>query len=209
MRSTGTLLILASLFGFVLFGCASMKPKIPVERGSAEPGGTVSRGDVKIKLLGTPLSVGNPLPSVKVVDAMTMQDVDLSKERGSVLFLSIVPSIDTKVCEAQSHYLGEEGNRLPPDVKRITISRDTPFAQKRFAQEAKLTQIQFLSDYKRGDFGRSVGLLMDGSLLLSRSVILVDRKGIVRYIQVVPDITHLPDMDRAFQKAAELSKEGA
>ena len=50
---------------------------------------------------------------------------------------------------------------------------------------------------------------MDGSMLLSRSVVLVDRKGIVRYIQVVPDITHLPDMDRAFQKAAELSKEGA
>jgi thiol peroxidase len=138
-----------------------------------------------------------------------MQDVDLSKEKGSVLFLSIVPSVDTRVCEAQSHYLGEEGSRLPPDVKRITISRDTPFAQKRFAQEAKLTQIQFLSDYKQGDFGKSVGLLMDGSMLLSRSVVLVDRKGIVRYIQVVPDITHLPDMEKAFQKAAELSKEGA
>lgn len=97
---------------------------------------------------------------------------------------------------------------MPAEVKRITISRDTPFAQKRFALEAKLTQIQFLSDYKQGDFGRSIGLLMEGSMLLSRSVILVDRKGIVRYIQVVPDISHLPDMEGAFQKAMELSKEG-
>jgi thiol peroxidase len=139
---------------------------------------------------------------------MTMKEVDLSTERGSVLLLSIVPSIDTRVCEAQSHYLGEKGNTLPGDVKRITISRDTPFAQKRFAQEAKLTQIQFLSDYKQGDFGRSIGLLVEGSMLLSRSIILVDKKGIVRYIQVVPEISHLPDMERAFQKATELSKEG-
>jgi thiol peroxidase len=137
-----------------------------------------------------------------------MQEVDLSRERGSVLFLSVVPSIDTRVCEAQSHYLGEKGNSMPGDVRRITISRDTPFAQKRFAHEAKLVNVQFLSDYKQGDFGRSTGLLMEGSMLLSRSVILVDKKGIVRYIQVVPDITHLPDMERAFLRATELSREG-
>jgi len=112
------------------------------------------------------------------------------------------------VCEAQSHYLGEKGNSMPGDVRRITISRDTPFAQKRFAHEAKLVNVQFLSDYKQGDFGRSTGLLMEGSMLLSRSVILVDKKGIVRYIQVVPDITHLPDMERAFLRATELSREG-
>ncbi len=208
MISKKKLFVLASILGLILFGCASVKTQIPIEQGSAEPGGTVSRGEMKIKLLGSPISIGNPLPSVKLVDAMTMQEVDLSKERGSVLFLSIVPSIDTKVCEAQSHYLGEKGDRLPAEVKRITISRDTPFAQKRFAQEAKLAQVQFLSDYKQGDFGRSVGLLMEGSMLLSRSVILVDKKGVVRYIQVVPDITHLPDMERAFQKAMALSKEG-
>ena len=200
--------LLASFVGLLLFGCASVKQQIPFDTGSAAPGGTVSRGGAKVSLLGTPVSVGKSLPSVKLVDAMTMKEVDLSTERGSVLLLSIVPSIDTRVCEAQSHYLGEKGNTLPGDVKRITISRDTPFAQKRFAQEAKLTQIQFLSDYKQGDFGRSIGLLVEGSMLLSRSIILVDKKGIVRYIQVVPEISHLPDMERAFQKATELSKEG-
>jgi thiol peroxidase len=93
-------------------------------------------------------------------------------------------------------------------VKRITISRDTPFAQKRFAKEAKLTNIQYLSDYKQGDFARSVGLLTESSMLFARSVIIVDKKGIVRYIQVVPEMSHLPDMDRAFEKAAELANEG-
>jgi thiol peroxidase len=143
-----------------------------------------------------------------VVDAMTMKDVDLSKERGSVLLVSIVPSLDTAVCEEQTHYLGEQGDRLPKSVKRIVISRDTPFAQKRFAKEAKLTDLQYLSDYKQGDFGRSAGLLTEGLMLLARSVILVDKQGIVRYIQVVPEMTHLPDMEKAFEKAIELAKAG-
>ena len=64
--------------------------------------------------------------------------------------------------------------------------------------------IDYLSDYKEGAFGRSTGLLIDGPRLLARSVVLVDKQGIVRYIQVVPDITHLPDMDKAFTKAIEL-----
>ena len=195
------------LFLFVLvLGCASVKPKIPVDQGSVEPGGTVARGEMRLKLLGTPLAVGTPLPSVKLVDAMTLKDVDLSQESGKILFLSVVPSVDTRVCEEQTHSMGEEGNKLPADIRRITISRDTPFAQKRFAKEAKLTHLQYLSDYRQGDFGRFTGLLVEGSMLLSRSIVLVDRSGIVRYIQVVPDITHLPDMERAFQEAMELAR---
>ena len=201
-------LVFLILLLFVAFGCASVKPKIAVDRGSVDPGGTVARGDARFKLLGTPIAVGSPLPSVKLVDAMTMKEVDLSQERGKVLFLSIVPSLDTPVCEEQTHALGEGAANLPRDVRPITISRDTPFAQKRFAKEAKLTHLQYLSDYKQGDFGRSSGLLVEGSMLLSRSVVLVDRAGIVRYIQVVPDITHLPDLDRAFQEAAKLAGKG-
>ena len=97
---------------------------------------------------------------------------------------------------------------MPPSIKRITISRDTPFAQKRFATEAKLTKIQYLSDYKEGAFGRSTGLLIDGLMLDTRTVILVDTQGSVRYIQVVPELTHLPDMEKAFDVAIELSKKG-
>ena len=101
---------------------------------------------------------------------------------------------------------GEQWDRLPKEIRRITVSRDTPFAQKRFAEEAKLTDIQYLSDCRLGEFGRATGLLMEHLMLLARSMLVVDREGIVRYLQVVPEITHLPDMERAFEEAEKLVK---
>ena len=204
MISRKTLLIILPVFMMLLLGCGQTRPTIPVDEGSIEPGSSVAMKGKPFKLLGTPIAVGDTLPSVQLRDAMTMKKVDLATMRGSVLFLSIVPSLDTPVCDAQTHYLGEEGDKLPQQIKRITISRDTPFAQKRFAKEAKLTDLQYLSDHGEAAFGRSTGLLIDDLMLLSRSVILVDREGKVRYIQVVPDITHLPDMEKAFEKAEEL-----
>jgi thiol peroxidase len=208
MVSNKRLIVLLSFLMVAIFGCASTQPKIPVDMASAIPGEQVNFRGKPIKLLGSPVTVGKPLPSVELVDAMSMSNVDLSKERGAVLLLSIVPSLDTPVCEEQTHYLGEKGSVLPKDVRRIVISRDTPFAQKRFAKEAKLTNLQYLSDYKQGDFARSTGLLTEGLMLFARSVIIVDRKGVVRYIQVVPEMTHLPDMERAFQVAVEMAKQG-
>jgi thiol peroxidase len=193
-------------FILLMSGCASLKSRPTVDKDSVKPGGVVSRGERRFSLLGNPLAVGKPLPPVRLVEAGSFEEVDLSRETGRVLFLSIVPSIDTKVCEVQTHYLGEEGDRLPAPIQRITISRDTPFAQKRFAEEARLTDIRYLSDYKRGDFGRATGLLMEGYELLARSVVLVDKKGVVRYIQVVPEMTHMPDMERAFDEAGRLLK---
>jgi len=193
---------------FLAIGCATTQPKIPIDTASSQAGTQVSFKGNPVKLLGSPISIGKPLPSIALVDAMTMSEVDLSKEKGSVLLLSIVPSLDTPVCDEQTHYLGEKGNVLPKTVSRIVISRDTPFAQKRFANEAKLTNLRYLSDYKQGDFARSTGLLTEGLMLFARSVIIVDKRGIVRYIQVVPEMTHLPDMDKAFQKVSELVKEG-
>ena len=201
------LITLFCFLGFLVFGCATTQPKIPVDMASAQPGGQVNFKGKPIELLGSPISVWKSLPSAELVDAMSMNNVDLSKEKGSVLFLSIVPSLDTPVCDEQTHYLGENGNRLPPGVKRIVISRDTPFAQKRFAKEAKLTNLQYLSDYKQGDFARSIGLLTEGLMLFARAVIIVDKQGIVRYIQVVPEMTHLPDMERAFQEATKLERQ--
>jgi thiol peroxidase len=199
-------IFLLSFLTVIFFGCATTGPKIPVDMASAISGEQVNFKGKSIKLLGSPISGGKSLSSSELVDAMTMNSVDLSKEKGSILFLSIVPSLDTPVCEEQTHYLGERGNLLPKEVKRIVISRDTPFAQKRFAKEAKLQHLQYLSDYKQGDIGLSTGLLTEGLMLLARSVIIVDKGGIVRYIQVVPEMTHLPNMDKAFEKAIELAK---
>lgn len=189
---------------FLLSACGTKQPNVAVETESVVPGTQVSKQGKPLALLGKGIAVGQKLPATALVDAATMQQVDLSTYKGTTLFLSIVPSIDTKVCELQTHELGEEGDKLPSSIRRITISRDTPFAQNRFAKAAKLTDIQYLSDYKEGEFGRSIGLLVDGPRLLARTVILVDREGVVQYIQVVPDMTHLPDMKTAFQKAIEL-----
>lgn len=188
--------------GIILSGCMS-KQQVPIfiDADSVTPGTQVTKTGQPLALAGTGIGVGQRLPDSNLIDASTMQPVNLNDYKGQVLFLSLVPSIDTKVCEAQTHYLGEEGDKLPPSVKRITISRDTPFAQERFAKEAKLEDLQYLSDYKEGSFG----LLIDGPRLLARSIILVDKEGIVRYIQVVPDITHLPDLENAFTKAEALA----
>jgi thiol peroxidase len=208
MRFKKNLAILSCFLIFLIAGCATTQQKIPIDTASVQPGTQVAFKGKPVHLLGSPIGVGKPLPPVELVDAMSMSDVDLSKERGSVLLLSIVPSLDTPVCEAQTHYLEEAGKELPKSIKRIVISRDTPFAQKRFAKEAKLTNLEYLSDYKQGDFARSTGLLAEGLMLFARSVIVVDQQGIVRYLQVVPEMSHLPDLEKAFAEARKLAGKG-
>ena len=197
------LIIVGIIYTAFLTACAT-RPDIIIDTESVSPGTQVSKKSAVLPLTGNAIEIGQQLPETRLVDMKTMKEVDLNDYQGSVLFLSIVPSIDTKVCEAQTHFLGEEGDVLPTTIRRIAISRDTPFAQARFAEEANLEDIQYLSDYKEGAFGRSTGLLMEGPRFLARSVMLVDKQGIVQYIQVLPDITHLPDMDKAFAKAIEL-----
>ena len=189
----------------LLTGCATTGgAKFPIDTSSSSPGATVTLKGETRRLTGTPLQIGSPLPSTVLIDAFSMQKVDLSQIKGKVLLLSLVPSLDTRVCESQTHYLGEQGSRLSPGITRITISRDTPFAQKRFAEEAKLTDLTYLSDYRDGSFGRATGLLQEESMLLARAIIITDKDGLVRYIQVVPELTHLPDMESAFAKAEAL-----
>jgi len=197
---------LVTFLGLLLAACSTPNSggRPPVDTLSAAAGAAVTRMGTPVNLLGTPLQVGAPLPSATLIDAFSMKKIDPAAMKGSVLLLSVVPSIDTKVCESQTHYLGEEGGELPPGIVRITVSRDTPFAQKRFALEAGLTGITYLSDYRDGSFGRATGLLQDDSLLLARAVIVVDRQGVVRYLQVVPELSHLPDMERAFAFARTL-----
>jgi thiol peroxidase len=89
----------------------------------------------------------------------------------------------------------------------LSPSAATSPSRRRFAEETGFKDILFLSDYQKSDFGQGTGLLVDQIYLLARSVILVDRQGTVRYIQVVPELSHLPDMTTAFAKAAELAQE--
>ncbi|MGB5987989.1 MAG: thiol peroxidase, partial [Desulfobacterales bacterium] len=204
MFKTAYFHIAGVITALLLAACATPRGLMIVDAESVLPGTQVAKKGQPLPLLGAGIQIGQRLPETELVDMETQRSINLNDSRGRVLVLSIVPSIDTQVCEAQTHYLGEEGDALPATIQRITISRDTPFAQARFAQQAELEDIHYLSDYKEGAFGRATGLLMDGPRLLARSVIVVDKQGIVRYIQVVPDITHLPDMEKAFATAIEL-----
>ncbi len=204
MNTKKWLVCMASV-ALVVMGCTGLRSRPVMDKRFAVPGGSIHRGNAILHLTGKPIGVGDLLPAVKLVDAASMREVDLSTLRGKIFLISVVPSIDTRVCEAQTHYLGEEGDRLPASVERITISRDTPFAQMRFAREAKLTDVRYLSDYKQGDFGKATGLLIEELSLLARSVMVVDGTGVVRYLQVVPEMTHLPDMEAAFEFVRQLA----
>jgi len=184
-------------------GCSAAVPQIPVDTASVAPGSHVTRGgQTELALLGDPLQVGAPLPAVELVDT-NLRRVDPSTLRGEVLLVSIVPSLDTQVCERQTHLLGEA--QLPAGIRKLTISRDLPFAQKRFSDHTDFHDILYLSDFQKADFGKATGLLVDQVYLLARGVAVVDREGVVRYLQVVPELSHLPDMDAAIRVAKELA----
>jgi len=192
-----------TLINLCFSACAttdSASPQMTSE--TVPPGSEVSRSGTSVKLLGSKaLHVGQSFPEAMLVDS-AFTNVGVHGE-GQVRLISIVPSIDTKVCEQQTHWLGE-AESIHPGVLRVTVSRDLPMAQKRFAQEANLESMTYLSDFKHGEFGEATGLMMEGSGLLARALIVVDQGGIVRHLQVVPDVTMLPDMEKAIAVANEL-----
>lgn len=183
---------------FVFAACAHPGRGMRVATESVRPGSSVSANGVPVELYPGSLAIGDDMPA-RLRDAGIPMDF-----AGRVTVVSVVPSIDTRVCEAQTHILGET-RILSPLVDRVTLSRDLPMAQARFAKEAKLTGVRFLSDFKSGEFGKSAGLLMKGKELLARGVVVLDSQGIVRYVQIVPEITSLPDMDAAFAAANRLA----
>ena len=124
--------------------------------------------------------------------------------KGKPSFISVVPSLDTKVCEQQTHYLSEKNKGLDKMVELITISIDTPFAQKRFAEEAKIGNVTFLSDFRNADFGKTYCLFLKDPHILARAVMVVDAQNVVRHLQITPELAQLPDMDEAFQVARKL-----
>jgi thiol peroxidase len=151
----------------------------------------------------SPLQVGQTLPNVSLPD-VSLNLVDLKMFRGKVTILSVVPSLDTPTCEKQTHILSEESEGLDQKTNLVTISRDLPFAQKRFAKEAGIGNIRFLSDYRDAAFGLASGLLIEENRLLTRAVLVLDGQGVIRHLEIVPELGHLPDMKRAFALAREL-----
>jgi len=188
-----------------LLAACKARETFPVATGSVEPGTSIAwNGENAPLFASAQLRMGAPLPAAKVVDSR-MQDETLAAS-GRVLLISSLPSLDTPVCNLQTHKLGKAAE-LDPTVERITISADLPYAQRRFTEDAKLSGIRYLSDYRYGEFGRATGLQIQRNGLLARALIVVDARGIVRYLQVVPEITQLPDLPAAIAAANRLARE--
>ncbi|MCG3115672.1 MAG: thiol peroxidase [Candidatus Manganitrophus sp. SA1] len=189
-----------------LVGCSAVRSQtmpIAKESASAGEGQSVTFKGKALPLEGTGIKVGDRLPAA-VLAANDLSPVNLAETGGKVRIISVVPSLDTPVCEEQTHALSERNGGLDKEVQLITVSMDLPFAQKRFSKEAKIGNVLFLSDYKGADFGRSYGLLIQPLHLLSRAVLVVDKENVVRHLQVVPEITELPDLEAAMQAAKGL-----
>jgi len=133
-----------------------------------------------------------------------LNEVSLSAFQGKTLILSAVPSLDTSVCDIETRRFNEEAAKLGPNVQVVTISMDLPFAQKRWCAAAGVDRVQTLSDHRDASFGTSYGVLMKGSRLLARTVFVVDGKGIIRYIQIVPEVTQELDYDDVLKAVAGL-----
>ncbi|SPP63201.1 putative Thiol peroxidase (Modular protein) [Nitrospira lenta] len=180
---------------------------LPVADGTvvAGEGHSVLFKGSPLQLSGTGVKVGDHLREIKLTDRdLALVNIAHTAGSGKVRIISIVPSIDTKVCEQQTHQLSEKNRGLDKMVELITVSIDTPFAQKRFAEEAKIRNVTFLSDYRGADFGKAHGLFLREPHILTRAVMVVDAQNVIRYLQITPELAQLPDLDEAFKFARSL-----
>ena len=190
-------------------GTSFLYKNLPVADGSAMAGEghTVLFKGSPLALSGTGIKVDDSLREVKLTQ-IDLSLINISDSKGKVRIISVVPSLDTKVCEQQTHYLSEKNKGLDKMVELVTVSIDTPFAQKRFAEEAKITNVTFLSDYRGAEFGKAYGLFLQSPHILARSVMVIDAHNTVRYLQITPELGQLPDLEKAFAVAKSLITTG-
>jgi thiol peroxidase len=156
-----------------------------------------------LTLVGDQIQTGHPAPDVALVNN-DMQPVSLVDYKGKIVILSSVPSLDTPVCDMQTRRFNSEAANLSDDVVILTVSMDLPFAQKRWCGAAGVDQVTTLSDHRSASFGKAFGLLIKELRLLARSVLVLDREGIVRYHQLVKEVGDEPDYDAALAAVENL-----
>ncbi len=151
-----------------------------------------------ITLVGSEVTVGEKAPDFKVL-AGNLTEVTLANFKGKTLLVSVVPSLDTPVCDLQTKRFNEEASKFPGDVAVVAISVDLPFAQKRWCGAAQADKIQCLSDHRDTSFGKAYGVLIKELRLLTRALFVIDAEGIVRHAEYVKEVTTHPDYDRALE----------
>ncbi len=156
-----------------------------------------------LTLTGSLPKVGEPAPDFEVL-ANDLSPVKLSDFRPKVCVICAVPSLDTPVCDTEVRKFNERVTSLGDDVAVLAISTDLPFAQQRWCGAAGIENIQTLSDHRDAEFGKSYGILIEGLRLLARAVFVVDKEGLIRYIEVVDELTNEPDYEGALKAVTDL-----
>lgn len=154
-------------------------------------------------LIGPELKPGDKAPDFTVLD-QTMAPKTLKDFEGKFKVISVTPSLDTPVCDLQIHWFNEDAANQPQDVAVLNISMDLPFAIKRFCATGGIDKAMALSDHRDASFGTNWGVLMKELRLLARSIFIVDKENVIRYVQIVPEQTAEPDYEAALKALKEL-----
>ncbi|WP_404329543.1 thiol peroxidase [Mesobacillus maritimus] len=154
-----------------------------------------------VTLLGNEVKVGDQAPDFTVL-ANDLSAVTLQDSKGSVRLISVVPSLDTGVCDAQTRRFNEEASSLG-NVKVLTVSVDLPFAQKRWCGANGIENVQTLSDHRALSFGEAYGVAIEELRLLARAVFVVDSNDKVTYVEYVSEATDHPNYEAALEAAKQ------
>lgn len=156
-----------------------------------------------VRLKGHELKVGDKAPAF-LLTGKEMEPVTLEQLKDKVVVISCVPSVDTPVCSLETRRFNQEASKLSDDIVVLTVSKDSPFAQARFCAANNIDRVVVASDYKNTGFADSYGVLIEDLGLLTRAVFIIDKEGIIKYIQFVPEVTHEPDYAAVIAAAKEL-----
>jgi thiol peroxidase len=156
-----------------------------------------------LTLVGPELKVGDRAPDFTAV-TRDLKPFTLAETGGRVRIFSVVPSLDTPVCDTQTRRFNKEITDLP-DTTIYTISMDLPFAQARWCAAAGVDRLVMLSDHRDASFGRAWGTLIKELRLESRAIFVVDEQGVIRHVQYVPEVSEHPDYEAALAAARRLA----
>ncbi len=166
---------------------------------------TVTLRGNAVGLAGSELHVGDQAPDFLCVDN-SMKPVTLADTGSSVRIFSVVPSLDTPVCDAQTRRFNEEAAKMA-GVDIYTISVDLPFAQRRYCNAYAVDRVKMLSDHKDTSFGRNWGTLIEDLRIESRAIFVLDRENTIRYVEYVQETGQHPDYEPALRTARALAGE--
>ena len=173
------------------------------EKTMTERVGAVIFGGKPAALLGNELKVGDAAPDFTAV-GNDLKPVALSQLKGKVVVVASVPSLDTPTCDLETRRFNAEAVKLGPDVVILTVSMDLPFAQKRWCGAAGVDRVVTVSDHRDASFGIGYGVLLKDVRLLARAVFVLDRQGVIRYMQLVKETGTEPDYAPVLQAVKEL-----